>query len=296
MDADIVSASPAPQAGRQPEWLLWAPVALGLSALYVPTLSDLARGIWRSEEYAHGPIVLLIVAWLVWRHRAELLRPSSAQPAAVPGVALLVVGVALYALGRSQDILMFEVGSQIPVLAGCIVALRGWRCLRKFWYPLLFLAFMVPLPGVVTDALTGPLKRYISALAEHSLYLAGYPIARNGVILTVGQYQLLVADACSGLNSMFSLAAMGLFYIYLMSYSGWFRNTLLLASILPIAFIANFARVVALVLITYHFGDGAGQGFSHGFAGVALFAVALLLMVIFDRALGSIIRGGSHRT
>lgn len=289
-----MSESETPRNKFQVELAVWAPICAGLAVLYAPTFGDLARSIWRSEDYAHGPIVLLVTAWLFWRNRDELSR-SNAKGAPLPGAALLIFGVALYAIGRSQDILLLEVGSQIPVLAGCVVALCGWLCLRTLWFPLLFLVFMVPLPGVVTDALTGPLKTYVSALAEQTLYFAGYPVARNGVILTVGQYQLLVADACSGLNSMFSLAAMGLCYVYLMSYSNWLRNGVLLASIVPIAFMANFIRVVALILITYHFGDEAGQGFSHGFAGMALFIIALLLLIAFDRALAAFIPSTPRR-
>lgn len=287
--------SDARRSWDQAEWPTWAPIAVGLAVLYLPTFGDLARGIWRSEEYAHGPIVLMVVAWLLWRHRDQL-RLAAAEPAPGPGIALVAIGVMLYALGRSQTILMLEVGSQIPIIAGCLVALRGWHCLRRLWFPLLFLAFMVPLPGVVAEALTGPLKTYVSVLAEQTLYSAGYPIARNGVVLIVGQYQLLVADACSGLNSMFSLAAMGLCYVYLMSYADWRRNAILLASIVPIAFIANIMRVVALILITYHMGDEAGRGFSHGFAGLALFVAALLMIILFDRALGVLFRAGERPT
>jgi exosortase len=157
--------------------------------------------------------------------------------------------------------------------------------LRTFWFALLFIAFLVPLPGIFVDAVTGPLKQNVSAIAEQLLYTAGYPIARNGVVLTMGQYQLLVADACSGLNSMFSLSAVGLLYIHLMRYDYWLHNGLLLASILPIAFCANIVRVMVLVLVTYHFGDAAAQGFSHGFAGMLLFVIALMILLGVDALL-----------
>ncbi len=145
--------------------------------------------------------------------------------------------------------------------------------------------FLVPLPGFFVDALTGPLKQLVSAIAEQLLYAAGYPIARSGVVLTIGQYQLLVADACSGLNSMFSLSALGLLYLYLMRYKSWLHNGLLLASILPIAFCANIVRVMILMLVTYHFGDAAGQGLMHGFFGMVLFVIALLILFGFDSLL-----------
>jgi exosortase B len=162
---------------------------------------------------------------------------------------------------------------------------RGIAGLRSLWFPIAFLVFMIPLPGSVIDALTGPLKQYVSIAVENILYYFNYPIARNGVILSIGYYQLLVADACSGLNSMFSLSALGILYLYMMQYRNWFRNGLILASILPIAFAANVVRVIILTLVTYHWGDEAGQGFIHGFAGIVLFIVALLSLMLWDAIL-----------
>jgi exosortase/archaeosortase family protein len=69
----------------------------------------------------------------------------------------------------------------------------------------------------------------------------------------------------------------------------WLHNGLVLASILPIAFTANVARVLALVLVTYHFGDAAGQGFLHGGAGILLLTVALIVIFLLDAILARII-------
>jgi exosortase len=129
---------------------------------------------------------------------------------------------------------------------------------------------------------TGPLKYAISAIVQHALFAVGYPIANTGVILTVGQYQLMVADACSGLNSMFSLLALGTLFMYVMRRKSVLHNAIMLASILPIAFVANIVRVILLVLLTYHFGDEAGQGFLHGAAGIALMLVSLAIFLVLD--------------
>jgi exosortase len=123
-------------------------------------------------------------------------------------------------------------------------------------------------------------------VASGILYAAGYPVGRSGVILTVGQYQLLVADACAGLNSMFTLEALGLLYMNLMQYTAPARNIALAVLIIPISFVANVIRVMILVLVTYHFGDEAGQGFVHGFAGMVLFLVALTLILFTDKLIG----------
>lgn len=279
---------------------LWWPVILGLLVLYLPTYYDLSNGIWNSEEQAHGPIVLVVALYLIWQARHVFVGGPTAsagdtgveagsvavRPRPILGWGLLIFGLLLYALGRSQDILLFEVGSQIPVLLGALLITLGMAAARALWFALFFLLFMIPLPGFLVDAATGPLKQHISEIAEHILYFFGYPIARSGVTLTVGPYQLLVADACSGLHSMFSLSAMGLLYLYLMGHKNWLRNGILIASILPIAFVANVIRVMVLVLVTYHFGDEAGQGFVHDSAGIVLFIVALLILFALDGILG----------
>ena len=211
------------------------------------------------------------------------MESSGSSP--VWGWPVFVFGLLLYILGRSQDILIFEVGSVVLVLGGILLITRGKSGLMSVWFALFFSLFMIPLPGSVVYVLTGPLKQYISHIAETVLYQAGYPVARSGVTIIIGQYQLLVADACSGLHSMFSLSALGLLYLYLMQHKSWLRNSIIAASILPIAFIANVVRVMALILVTYHFGDEAGQGFVHGAAGIVLFALALLGLLTLDSLL-----------
>lgn len=265
--------------------LAWWPVILGLLAMYVPMYFGLAYGIWNDEAYEHGPIVAVVTAWLIWDRRQQLaaLRDESA-PAA--GAAALAAGLLLYVVGRSQSLPLFSVTSQIPVFAGLILIFYGWQGLRVLWFALLFLGFMIPLPGFVLYAITGALKEHVSALAETVLHYARYPIARSGVVIQVGQYQMLVADACSGLNSMYSLSAMGLLYLYVMRHANLWRNVILLAAVIPVAFLANVLRVVILILVTFHLGDAAGQGFLHGLAGMVLFVLALGLLFVIDAALG----------
>jgi len=269
--------------------LEWLPVVAGLLLLYVPTFYTLANGIWNQDEYAHGPIILATILWLIWDRRHILLSPS-AKAAPTTGISLLIVGLLIYIIGRSQEIGIFEIGALMPILAGTLLTLRGWPALRTFWFMLLFVIYLIPLPGIFVDAITGPLKQNVSLIAENILYAAGYPIARSGVILTIGPYQLLVADACSGINSMFSLSAIGLLYLYLMRYKSLLHNGLILASLLPIAFCANIVRVIVLVLVTYHFGDAAGQGFVHSFSGMMLFFIALTVLLLLDAILVRLIK------
>lgn len=262
----------------------WLPVLLGLAVMYVPSYIDLAQGLWQQDSYAHGPIILAVTAWLAWRQRGALEGEPEGSALFAGGV-VLALGLALYIVGRSQSVALFEVGSHVPVFAGTVLLLGGWHALRRLWFALFFLVFLVPLPGFVIYAITGPLKDFVSLMVDNILYGFGYPVARSGVVLSIGQYQLLIADACAGLNSIYSLAALGFLYLYLTASGNRARAAVLLASIVPIALAANLLRVLALALVTFHFGYAAGQGFFHASAGMALFAAALLLLLSLDALL-----------
>ena len=257
----------------------------GFLVLYVPSYLDVARTVWTTDEQGHGPIILAVSLWLLYGHR-HALAALPAQPAWGLGLPLLVLGLVFYGLGRSQSFLGVEVGSQIMLLCALTLGFLGKRALRLIWFPLFFLAFMTPLPEVLVADLTAPLKSAVSTVSAHLLHAMGYPVSRAGVVLNVGQYQLLVADACAGLNSMFTLEALGLLYMNLMRYTSVARNVTLSILVIPIAFLANVVRVLVLVLVTYHFGDAAGQGFVHSFAGMVLFLVGLLLVLFTDYLLG----------
>jgi exosortase B len=271
-------------AANQP-LLAWLPIIAGLAVLYVPSLIDLLSGIWSTDEQKHGPIVLAIACWLAYRKWPDMWQASEEQPTTAWGWPVFIFGLLLYAIGRSQDILLFEVGSVIWVLAALLLLTRGTAALKAQWFALFFMFFMIPLPGAIVDAVTMPMKMAVSYVAEHVLFWVGYPIARTGVILQIGQYKLLVADACAGLHTLFTLEALGLLYLNIVRHDSLFRNITLAILIVPISFTANVFRVMVLTLITYHFGDEAGQGFLHGFAGMVLFLSALLLIMGVDSLL-----------
>jgi exosortase B len=273
-----------------PAMLAWAPLALGLLALLLPTYARLHGTLWNDEAYEHGMIVAAVFWWLAWRKREELLAlPQSGAP--VAGGLTLAFGLLLYFIGRSQNLPLFEVTAHIPLIAAALLLVWGTAGLRAMWFPLLFLLFMVPLPGFVMVAMTSTLKQYVSVAAETVLYHAGYPIARDGVVISIGPYRMLVADACSGLNSIYSLAALGVLYMHLTFKASWLRNAALLLAIVPIAFVANVLRVMVLILLTYHFGDEVGQGFLHNASGVMLFIVALLALMSLDGLMRLFSRG-----
>jgi exosortase len=147
--------------------------------------------------------------------------------------------------GRSQQVHIFEIGSFIWMLAAILLIKRGGSALKAVWFPLFFMLFMIPLPGTLVIMLTMPMKVAVSYVTEHILYWADYPIARSGVILQIGQYQLLVADACAGLQTLLTLEALGLFYLNVVRHTSAFRN-ITLAILIILAM--RLARVLCMDL------------------------------------------------
>lgn len=278
-----MTSLPVPLRRTSSPWLLGG---VGLGTLFLPTFFDLSRTLWTTDEQGHGPIVLALALWLLWRAWPRLQTPQDEERLSRWWTwALIIPGALTYALGRSQGILIFEVGSFPLMVAGLVALLRGAQGLRAIWFPLLFMCFLIPLPSTVVDLLTQPMKLAVSTCVAGLLQILGYPVARSGVTLYLGPYQLLVANACAGLNTLFTLEALGLLYLHVVKSASPARNVVLGLLIIPISFSANVVRVLCLCLITYHLGDEAGQGFLHGFAGMVLFSSALGLTFLCDRAI-----------
>ena len=261
--------------------------------MYVPTVIDFLRGPWRGDRNAHGPIVLLLSGWYLYFHARRLQQQQIKllrKPSPVLGGLAVVTALGLYVLGRSQSLPLFELGSSIPLLLGGLLMFFGKGVTASFWFAFFLLFFAIPMPASVVDVLTQPMKIAVSSTTEELLHGLGYPVGRSGVVISIGGYQLLVADACAGLNSLFTLEAVGLLYMNVIRHASVFRNITLAVLIVPISFAANVTRVIILSLLTYYCGDEVGQGFLHEFSGVALFLTALLLIMATDTALRALSR------
>ncbi len=260
-----------------------APVlVLGLAAFSIPTMIDVARESWSTEQGAHGPIVLVTGIWLVMRELGNA-EPVARDRSSASILWLLALLLPIFTLARITGIIEIEAFSMYASLGVAAYALWGGALLRRIWFPLVYMMFVFPPPDTLFAMITQPLKIGISEYAVWILHLAGYPIAGSGVTIQIGQYQMLVGAACAGLNSLLSLTALGLFYTYIRHSSNWRYMFILLVGIIPIAIAANLIRVLLLLLITYHFGEAAGQGFFHEVAGLTMFSSALLGIFVLDR-------------
>lgn len=279
------AVEPAPVAVRQPKFLdslieAW-PLVLGYAALAIPAVGILAAQTWSREVGAHGPLVLATAAWLLSRQMPDIRK--NAVPGQMWLVAVIIaLSLACYIFGQAFDFVTADAAGLYGVGVAIFYAKFGWRVLIRNWFIFFYLLFAVPPPSIWIDALTSPLKQLVSTFATELLQPFGIPVVHEGVVIYVAQYQLLVEDACSGLNSLIGLLAISLFYIYLVRGSSWRYSILLAALAVPIAVIANIFRIIILILLTYFAGDAVAQGFLHFAAGIFVFVTSLLLIFLLD--------------
>jgi exosortase len=272
-------APPAPRSFATPANLI---LALGLAVVVLPTMFNVARFSWSTEQGGHGPLVLATGCWLLWRE-LKAAAPEQRPGKVLPGALALLGCLTIFLLARITGILEIEAFAMYGALIASAYLLFGGAVMRSIWFPLVYLAFTLPPPDTVVAAVTQPIKIAISSGTVSLLHALGYPVASSGVMIFIGQYQLLVAAACAGLNSIVTLGALCLFYVYLRHRSNFTAFLVISVAAIPTAMFSNFIRVLALVLITYYFGESAAQGFVHDFAGLLMFAVALLTVFAIDQ-------------
>lgn len=292
--APVATLPPEDSAAGHGQDIPW-PLIAAVMLIGIPTIITLAEQSWTTEAGSHGPIVIATGAWLIW-HQGLLRSPVPPGPRH-SWLPFLLLGFALasWIFGRAYDLLLLE-GSGFYGAFLAMVALRvGWKRIFSNLFPFTYLAFLIPIPGWVLDYVTAPLQQLVSISASSLLSMLGYPVFREGVVITVAQYQLLVEEACAGMNSLMGLMSVSMFYIYLLHRASWKHAALLALCIIPIAVVVNIIRVSILILLTYHFGDAVAQGFMHATTGMLLFAVALSLMVLTDKLLRMLLESAKVR-
>jgi exosortase B len=265
--------------------------------LFLPTYIYSYQYNWSRESQSHGFIVLFIVAYLIYTRLPSIqFKLDLKNWEKIIGWLFVVMGLIIYVVGRSQRILILDLGAQIPILLGATILLTGFKASKIMWFPALFIIFMLPIPQAFLTAVTLPMKLAVSSVAEWVIYhLSNIPVARNGVMLFVGQYRLFVADACAGMGTLISLEALGLLYLDLVKHNSLVRNITLATLIIPISFTANVIRVIVLILITYYFGNEVGQSYIHGYAGMILFVVSLTLIISIDSLIQVVLKKQSSK-
>jgi exosortase len=262
--------------------LSFAVIFTAISMLYWPIIVPMAKQ-WASDDnYSHGFLVPIISLYLAYMRKNELqdavIRPCNY------GILLVAFGLLLLVLGWIATEYLTMRSSLVVVIAGLILYLLGWEIFKILLAPLCYLFLMVPIPAVLYDAAAFPLKLFVTNVSVLSMKALGIVVWQEGNILMFPNITLEVADACSGLRSIMSLLALGAAYA-LVLHTKTRDRVILIISTLPIAILTNTLRVVATGVLAQFFGSAAAEGFFHEFAGLFVFAAAVVLFVALGSAL-----------
>jgi exosortase len=259
-------------------------VAAGMVWLYAPVFAGLVRQ-WSSDDnYSHGYFVIPLAAFFAWERREALLgaprRPSAA------GAALVAASLLLFVAGTLGAELFLTRVSLVGVLAGSVLFVWGRAPFRLLLFPVAFLLLMIPLPAIVFNQLAFPLQLVASQVGETAIAAAGIPVLREGNVLHLPARTLEVAEACSGIRSLVSLLMLAIVL-------GYFTEprlparVLLAAAAVPIAILANAARVAGTGLMAEWVSPAAADGFFHSFSGWLIFIVALAGLLLCQRGMAA---------
>jgi exosortase len=289
-----MAKTPTSPTGRPPYWALVV-LGLGVAALAIPTLVENFQQYWSLDEGAQVPITLAIGSWLLARRWPAMQTAASARHPTAPSwgrasiwitIGLWLADSVLYVLGRVGDQFLVESYALYGFLLIGIYALFGARGLRAGGFPLVYLLFSLPIPFFLSQALTTHLRLGVTEAIVDFFQACGFTIVKDGLTIMVDQYQLAVEEACSGMNSLFSLSAIGLVYVYLRRPGRTLYYVLMLAPIVGFAIFSNFVRIAILVFLTHTFGDAVAQSLLHEATGFMTFAVALGGVIALDALVG----------
>ena len=272
----IVLKSQAParsiEAGLSSDWLKAGVLSLLIAWLYSSILLRLAEQWWRDPNCSHGFFVPAFSLFVLWRQRERLARLKS-RPSSW-GLFIIATALCVLVVGVLGAELFLSRVSLLLLLAGLTVFFRGWSYFKAVLFPWAFLLLMVPIPAIVLNQLTFPLQILASRIAAILLPLVGVPVLREGNIINIPAVPLEVAEACSGIRSLFSLVALSLIYGYVNETRTSIRAMLTLASV-PVAVAANSLRIVGTGMLAQYWDPSKAEGVFHLFSGWLIFLVSL---------------------
>jgi exosortase len=266
---------------RYPWWK--GAVILALTGwLYASILGRLVAQWWQDPNFSHGFFVPAFALFVLWQDRSRLV----SLPRAPSSWGLLILAMALCVLvvGVLGAELFVSRVSLLLLIAGLVVFFLGWNYFRAVLFPWAFLILMIPLPAIIFNQITFPLQILASKVAATVLPLAGVPVLREGNVINLPAMPLEVAEACSGIRSLLSLATLAIIYGYLMETRKWVRVVLALASV-PIAVAANSLRIVGTGLLVQYWDPNKAEGFFHAFSGWLIFVISLLMLFLLHQVI-----------
>jgi exosortase len=269
----------APTPSKLPVWAAPAAVGLLLVLLFLPIIQIRAHFYLESPRYSHCVLLPLVSAIWVWDRWASI--ESTVRSQSKGGLTLLVFAVLLAVYGRTVNMNLLQHAALLIALPATVWALWGARWVRALAFPLGYLLLTVPLLKTWDDRLTLPLQRVATVVSERFFDMLGWVVVRQGNVLQLPGLKLLVEDQCSGVHSLYSLVALSVAWAAFVPRPAWLRIVLVL-SVFPIAIAANAIRVIATGVLAYKVDPSYAEGVSHQTAGMIVFAIGVVLMLLVD--------------
>jgi exosortase len=248
---------------------------LGVALVWTvwPALGEMAQRWMSDPRYSHGVLVPGFAAYLLWDRRKDLkvdqLRPSWW------GVPVVALGAALGLAGGMLYVEWFEFLALLPMLAGAALVAGGWAALRWAWPSIAFLFFMIPLPYRVELALGAPLQRIATLSSTFLLQTLGLPAVAEGNVILMNDARIGIVEACNGLGMLFMFLAFAVAAALVMKEAPWLDRLIIVVSAIPIALLANVARITVTGLLHETVGAAVADKVYHDLAGWLMMPVAL---------------------
>ncbi|MCG8672704.1 MAG: VPLPA-CTERM-specific exosortase XrtD [Pseudomonadales bacterium] len=229
------------------------------------------------EEYSHGFFLPVIVLYLLWERREILVRQT--YPGSYWGAVLTFGGLILCLVGELATIFEAIQYGFVMAIWGIVLSITGLRTFKYYFVPLLILLFMIPLPNFIYHNLSSQLQLLSSQIGVQIINLFEIPVYLEGNVIDLGQMQLQVVEACSGLRYLFPLMTLGFILGYMFSGPLLFRAFIFLSSI-PITILMNSFRIGLIGVTVEYWGKQAAEGILHDFEGWAVFMSSLAILVL----------------
>jgi len=230
---------------------------------------------WSSDpRYAHGYFIPLFSLALLGMRRARLngVEPSKSTW----GLAFLGLGAAVQLVGGYFRIGTLEGIALLPYVAGLALLWGGWRILEWAWPSIGFLAFMVPLPWRVENALGPPLQFIATTASTYVLRMLGFMAFAEGYVIQLNEARIGVVEACSGLSMLITFVALSTAAALVVK-RPLLDRIVLVASSIPVALLANIARITLTGIFHDTVGGHVASTFYHDLAGWLMMPLALIL-------------------
>lgn len=247
-----------------------------IAGVYFQIVQEMVRWWYKDDNYSHGFLVPFIAGYFLWQRWPDL-RERLVKPDGL-GLAIIILSLLQLVVAWLGTEYFSMRTSLIVLLIGIVLYWFGHEVLKGMALPLGYLFFMVPIPYIIYDAVAFPLKLFITKVSVGFMKMIGVAVVREGNIMMLPTTTLEVADACSGTRSLMSLLALAVAYAFFCETST-IKRWVLIASAVPIAIITNAMRVIVTGVLAQWWGAKAAEGFFHEFAGLAVFAFAMVLLV-----------------